>query len=61
MFFLIENEELLKNIMILGTKSAIVWKKSLIANPSTIKKNLETQIKSYNYEATDFNDKESLI
>ena len=39
MYFLIEDEELLKNIMILGTKSAIVWKKSLIANPSTIKKN----------------------
>ena len=61
MYFLIEDEELLKNIMILGTKSAIVWKKSLIANPSTTKKKLENQIKSYTYEPTDFNDKESLI
>ena len=35
-------------------KSAIVLKKKLIANPSTIKKFLKTIIKSYGYEARGF-------
>ena len=37
MYFLIEDEELLKNIIVFGIKSAIVWKRNLIANLSTIK------------------------
>ena len=39
MYFLIEDNELLKNIMIFGKNSAIVLKKNLIGNPSTIKTN----------------------
>ena len=35
--FLIEDEQLLKNVMVLERKSGIVWKKNLIANPSKIK------------------------
>ena len=37
MYFLIEDEELLKNIMIFGIKSAVLWKKNLKARASTIK------------------------
>ena len=36
-------------------------KKEFDNKPIHNKKKLENQIKSYNYEATDFNDKESLI
>ena len=38
MYFLIEDDELLKNMMIFGIKLEIVWKNKLIANPSIIKK-----------------------
>ena len=38
MYFLIEDDELLKNMMILGIKLEIVWKSKMIENPSTIKK-----------------------
>ena len=38
MYFFIEDEELLKNIMTFAKiKSPIVWKKNLIGNPSTTK------------------------
>ena len=48
---------LLKIMMIFERKPAIVLKNSLIANPSTIKKNfLKAKIKSYRDEATDFHD-----
>ena len=46
MYFLIEDNELLKNIMIFGKNSAIVLKKNLIENPSTIKTNSENQNKN---------------
>ena len=37
MYFLIESDDLLKNIMIFGIKLAIVLKRNLIANPPIIK------------------------
>ena len=37
MNFLIKDDELLKNIMILGIKSVIVLKKNMTVNPSTTK------------------------
>ena len=37
MYFFIEDEELLENIMTYAIKSPIVWKKNLIENPSTTK------------------------
>ena len=39
---------------------AIVWRKNLIADPSTTWNFIKTKIKSYNDEATDFYDKEIL-
>ena len=57
MYFLIEDDDLLINIMLFGIKLAIVWKKNLIGNPSTIKKFLKAKIKFYVVEATDFHDK----
>ena len=44
MYFLIEDKELWKNIMIFGIKSAVLWKKNLKARASTIK-NSENQNK----------------
>ena len=37
MYFFIEYDDLLKNIMIFGIKSSTVLNTNLIANPSTIK------------------------
>ena len=46
--------------MFFWIKSALILKKNLIENLSTIKKkkNLKTKIKSYGDKATDFHDKE---
>ena len=43
--------------MVFRTKSVIVLRKNLIANSSTIKKNLKTIIKSYSDKPTNFPDK----
>ena len=40
-----------------GIKSVIVLKNNLIANPSTTKKFLRRQIKTYSDEVTDFHKK----
>ena len=56
--FFIEDDELLGTYINIWNKSSSSIKKNLIANPSTIKKNLKTKIRSYGNEATDFHDKE---
>ena len=57
-YFLIEDGDLLKNIMIFRITFVIVWKENLIVNLSTIKRFLKTKIKYYGVNATDFRDKE---
>ena len=54
---MIEDEKIFKNIMKCGIMSALVWKKDLLANPSTIKKLLNTKARFYVDEATNFHDK----
>ena len=54
--FLIEDNYLLKNIILFGINSAPTLKRNLIENVST-KKNLRTKIKSHGDEVTDFQDK----
>ena len=58
MSFLLKMMSYQEHIIIFGINPAAVLKKNLIANPSTIKKNLKTKIRSYGNEATDFHDKE---
>ena len=43
--------------MLIGTKSAIVWKKNLKANLSTVKKILKSKIRSSVDETTHFHGK----
>ena len=57
MSLLIKDDELLENIMKLGTKSAILWENHLIAKRCT-KKNLKTGRKSHGDKInSDFHDK----
>ena len=62
MYYLIEDDGWIikKNIMIFWIKLVTVWKKNLISNPYIMKKFLETKIKSYSDETTDFHNKTSL-
>ena len=53
MYFFIEYEKLLKNIMIFGIKVVAVWKKNLIDNPSTMKDIWKLKEKCFGDEATD--------
>ena len=55
MYFLIENDYLLKiNEIIFGIKSTILWKETIVSH----KEFLKTKLKSYRDVATDFHDKE---
>ena len=47
-----------KSIAKFWIRSAIVWKKNLIANSSTIKRYLKTKIKSYGDGTKDFHNRE---
>ena len=62
MCYLIEDDGWIikKNIMIFWIKLVTVWKKNLISNPYIMKKFLETKIKSYSDETTDFHNKTCL-
>ena len=60
MYFLIEDDDLLKNIILFEIKSILILQKTLIANLSAIKKILKIKIKSYGDEFTDFHGKKSL-
>ena len=57
MYFLIEDDDLIKNIILFGTKSALISKMNFLASLSTIIFFLETKIKSHGDEVTDFYDK----
>ena len=59
-YFLIEDDDLLENIILFGIKSVLISKKNLKAGLSMIKLFLRTKIKSYGNEATDFYDKKFL-
>ena len=58
MYFLIEDDNLLKKYNTIWNKIRTDIKKNLIANLSTIKKNLKPKIKSYADEVIDLYDKE---
>ena len=62
MYFLIEDHDLLQKyntaLDLLFTISALILKENLIANLSTIKKILKTNLKSYSDEIIDFHDKQ---
>ena len=58
MYFLIEDDDLLKNVILFEIKPALILKENSIANLSALKKLLKTKIKSYGDEATVFHDKE---
>ena len=56
---MIEDDKLFKEIIIFGIKSARAYKKKQSDSKLIYNKNiLETKIKSYSDEATNFNDKE---
>ena len=60
MYFLIEDDDLLKNIILFEIKSILILQKTLIVNLSAMKKILKIKIKSYGHEFTDFHRKKSL-
>ena len=45
MYFLVEDDDLLKNIIIFSIKSALILKKNLVATLSTTKKRFQNQSK----------------
>ena len=50
MYFLIEDDALLKNVLIFGIKSALVWKKEVLSKPIYNEIFLKTKLKSYSDE-----------
>ena len=57
-YFLIEDDNLLKKIILFGIKSVLILKKEFHSKPVYNEKILKTKIRSYGDEVTDFYNKE---
>ena len=55
---MIKDDDLLKNIILFGIKSALIYKKEFDSKTVYNKFYLKTKIKSHGKEVTDFYDKE---